>query len=68
MDFETINGVSSGTGRFTALAPGAGVDMQINDKWALRLPDFEYQLWPTWYHNQTLKPYGASIGVSYKIF
>jgi hypothetical protein len=64
MDFENGNG----TGRFTALAPGGGVDMQLNDKFALRIPDFEYQLWPTWYNHQTLKPYGASIGISYKIF
>lgn len=64
MDFE--NGL--GTGRFTDLAPGGGLDYQLNDKFSLRIPDFEYQIWPTWINNQFLKPYGASIGISYKIF
>lgn len=64
MTFE--NGL--GTGRFTALAPGGGLDYQLNDKFSLRLPDFEYQFWPNWYKSQVLKPYGVSIGISYKIF
>ncbi len=64
MNFEN----NLGSGHFTNLAPGAGLDIRVTDKLTVRIPDFEYQIWPTWVNNQTLKPYGGSVGVSYKIF
>ena len=54
-------------GRFTDVALGGGVDMQLTKRISIRAIDFEYQLWPNWV-NGTLKPYGASVGVGYKIF
>ena len=54
-------------GHFADLALGGGVDYQLNRKFDVRAFDFEYQLWPNWI-NGTLKPYGGSAGISYKIF
>lgn len=54
-------------GRFADIAIGGGVDMKLSNRWILRPVDFEYQLWPNWL-NGTLKPYGVSAGVAYKIF
>ncbi len=54
-------------GRFANIALGGGVDYDLNRKLSVRVVDFEYQLWPNWV-NGTLKPYGASVGVAYKIF
>lgn len=54
-------------GRFTDLAVGGGVDLNLSRRWSLRAFDFEYQFWPNWI-NGTLKPYGASAGVAYRIF
>lgn len=65
MQFEVPPG---GSGRFTALAPGGGLDYQLTQKLTIRIPDIEYQIWPNWYKNQILKPYGGSIGVAYKVF
>ena len=54
-------------GHFTDIAFGGGVDMPLTRKITLRAADFEYQLWPNWI-NGTLKPYGGSVGVAYRIF
>lgn len=54
-------------GRFTDLALGGGVDLKLTKRISVRPFDFEYQLWPNWI-NGTLKPYGASAGIAYKIF
>lgn len=54
-------------GRYTTLAFGGGVDMKLTKRLSLRALDVEYQYWPTW-GNQTLSPYGASVGLGYKIF
>jgi len=54
-------------GRFADIAYGGGVDMRLNNRFTLRAADFEYQQWPNWI-NGTLKPYGVSVGISYKIF
>lgn len=54
-------------GRFTDIALGGGVDMKISKHFIVRPIDFEYQLWPNWI-NGTLKPYGASAGIAYRIF
>jgi hypothetical protein len=54
-------------GRFTDVALGGGIDLKLTKHISVRPFDFEYQLWPNWI-NGTLKPYGASAGLAYKIF
>jgi Outer membrane protein beta-barrel domain len=63
MNFE----FNEATGSFTDIAYGGGVDVRLNRKISVRAFDFEYQQWPRWLGSQ-LYPYGASVGVSYKIF
>ena len=63
MNFE----YSDAYGRFTDLAYGGGVDVKLTKRFSLRAIDFEYQQWPSWV-NSSLAPYGASVGVGYKIF
>jgi hypothetical protein len=53
-------------GRFVDIALGGGVDLRLAKRITFR-PDFEYQLWPNWV-NGTLKPYGVSLGVAYRVF
>jgi hypothetical protein len=55
------------SGYTLALAPGAGVDIHINDRWSIRAADFEYQLWPGFASFGQLKPYGVSVGLRYRI-
>lgn len=54
-------------GHFADIALGGGVDVPLTRRISVRAIDFEYQLWPNWV-NGTLKPYGGSVGISYKIF
>jgi hypothetical protein len=54
------------TGNYLAMAPGAGVDIHLNDRWSVRAADFEYQLWPSFTYGQ-LKPYGVTVGLRYRI-
>ena len=54
-------------GSFTALAFGGGMDVRLTKRISIRAFDAEYQYWPSW-GNSTISPYGASAGVSYKIF
>jgi len=54
-------------GRFTDVALGGGVDLKLSKHWSVRAADFEYQLWPNWIKG-TLKPYGVSAGIGYRIF
>jgi hypothetical protein len=54
-------------GHFTDIAYGGGVDLHVSRKISIRAFDFEYQTWPNWI-NGTLKPYGASVGIGYKVF
>jgi hypothetical protein len=61
------------TGQFTDLAYGGGVDLRLTKKISIRAIDFEYQQYPKFIQNaqlqnQQLFPYGASVGVGYKIF
>lgn len=63
MDF----GTGFGSGTFTDFAFGGGVDVRLTRRLSLRAVDAEYQYWPFW-SNSTLSPYGASVGVGYKIF
>jgi hypothetical protein len=63
MNFE----YSSAHGNFTDIAYGGGVDIKLNKRFTVRAFDFEYQMWPKWL-SSSLYPYGASVGVGYKIF
>jgi opacity protein-like surface antigen len=54
-------------GEFTTLAFGGGVDYKLTKRFSIRALDAEYQYWPKW-GNSTLSPYGASVGIGYKIF
>ena len=65
--FSNMNfGNGIGSGRFTTLAFGGGVDLRVTRRWGLRA-DGEYQYWPTFLDSH-LTPYGVSAGVSYRIF
>lgn len=63
MNFE----FNSATGSFTDVAYGGGVDIKVTRRISIRAIDFEYQQWPKWL-NSSLYPYGASVGIGYKIF
>jgi len=54
-------------GHFADIALGGGVDLRLGKRFTVRPFDFEYQLWPNWI-NGTLKPYGGSAGIAYRIF
>ncbi len=54
-------------GTFTATAFGGGMDIKLTKRISIRAFDGEYQWWPAW-GNSTISPYGASAGVSYRIF
>jgi Outer membrane protein beta-barrel domain len=63
MNFE--DGIAHG--RFTTIALGGGVDLQVTRRWSVRAFDAEYQIWPK-FLGGTLKPYGASVGIGYRVF
>jgi hypothetical protein len=53
--------------KFTNFAFGGGVDMKVSKRLSFRAFDFEYQYWPV-FGNTSLLPYGASMGIGYKVF
>jgi opacity protein-like surface antigen len=58
-------------GRYADIAYGGGVDFKLTKRISAR-GDFEYQQWPNWPdfpygENTSFRPYGASVGVSYRI-
>jgi hypothetical protein len=61
-----------GHGSFTDIAFGGGWDAKLTKKFSIRVIDFYYQDYPKFLSNQSgtthLYPYGASVGVGYKIF
>ena len=63
MNFE----YNEGTGSFTDIAYGGGVDIKLTKRISIRAIDVEYQEWPRWL-NSSLYPYGASVGIGYKVF
>ena len=67
MNFGTFFGAPAGHGTFTDLAFGGGMDIKLTKRLSIRAVDVEYQYWPSW-SNASLSPYGASVGVGYKIF
>ncbi len=52
-------------GRATAFAYGGGLEYQWTRRLTIRAFDFEEQYWNT---DPTLHPYGASAGISYRVF
>ena len=65
--------VDLGDHKFTDLALGGGVDLKLTRRFSIRAFDFEYQDYFKVFqtsagHTQNLYPYGASVGVGYKIF
>jgi hypothetical protein len=56
-----------GYGTFTDFAFGGTVERRMGPKISVKA-DFEYQYWPVWLNNQSLSPYGASVGVGYRVF
>ncbi len=49
-------------GSFLAYAPGAGLDIALNDRLSVRAVDLEYQHWPQFTFG-ALSPYGVSAGL-----
>jgi hypothetical protein len=65
-------GGNNGFGRYADIAYGGGVDFRLTKRFIAR-GDFEYQQWLGWPNipgiaNTTLLPYGASVGVGYRVF
>ena len=56
-----------GKGNYFVLAPAAGVDYAINKRIKLRLINIEYQDWPQFSFGN-LHPYGASAGISLRVY
>lgn len=59
------------TGNALVLTYGGGVDYRLSRKFAIRCADFEFQQWPVSSPaggSFTIKPYGLSAGLSYRIF
>ena len=56
-------------GSYFVIAPGAGLDWRIGERGRMlvRLIDIEYQEWPSFTYG-TLHPFGASAGISFRIF
>lgn len=61
-------------GNIFALVPGGGVEYLLGDRWAVRVVDFEYQLWQnatvsggSGSYRITLRPYGVSAGISFRV-
>jgi hypothetical protein len=63
------------TGTAFVLTYGGGVDYRLKRKFTIRCADFEFQEWPVTSVNPlggttsfTVRPYGLSAGMSYRIF
>ena len=57
-----------GNGNYFVMAPGAGVEKWIaHDTVRIRVVDLEYQVWPQFTFG-TLKPYGVSTGISFRVW
>jgi hypothetical protein len=58
------------SGNALVLTYGGGVDYRLNRKFTIRCADFEFQQWPVTgaTGSFTIRPYGLSAGVSYRIF
>lgn len=62
---------SIGDASYLAVAPGAGADYRVRDRWTLRF-EYEYQVWPNspGYAGEPkheLTPNGFHVGIAYRI-
>jgi hypothetical protein len=57
-----------GYGTFTALAFGGGIDYKLSRQLTFRAVDFEFQDWPKFLPNTSIRPYGVSVGMAYRVF
>jgi len=57
----------SGYGTFSALAFGGGVDYKFSRKVMVR-GDFEFQDWPKFLPDITMRTYGVTLGMAYRVF
>jgi opacity protein-like surface antigen len=55
------------TGNYFVIAPGAGLDYQLNRRLKVRVLQFEYQSWPQFTYGN-LHAYGLSTGISLRVF
>lgn len=53
-------------GNYFVWAAGGGVDLNVADRWQVRVVDVEYQKWPQFSFG-SMKSYGVSVGISYTI-
>ncbi len=53
-------------GSFLVYAPGAGLDLALNDRLSIRAVDIEYQRWPGFPYGR-LSPYGVSAGLLFRL-
>jgi len=60
-----IGGGNFLSGKVAGIAYGGGLEYRLSKKFTLRAFDFEYQ---NWYGGTSLKPYGGSAGISYRLF
>ena len=69
-DFNYTNNL--GTGRFTVLTVGGGVDYQLKRRIYIRAADLEYQIWPQFTDNGfdsfTTSMLAVGIGVRVRVF
>lgn len=62
-------GNDQGSGKTATFAFGGGLDYRVTKRISLRAADFEYQYWPaSAWSNSAFTPYGASMGIGYRIF
>jgi len=62
---------SIGSGRYLALAPGAGANYRISRRWSLR-GEYEYQIWPnspniTGEPKHDITPNGFHVGIAFRL-
>jgi len=65
--FSNMNFGKYGTGRFTTIAFGGGIDLRVTRRISIRAIDAEYQFYPS-FLGSDLQPYGLSAGIGYRIF
>jgi hypothetical protein len=68
MNYGNYWGYPLGSSYYTDITFGGGVDLKLTRRLSLRAVDVEYHYWPNWASNSSLSPYGASVGLGYKIF
>jgi opacity protein-like surface antigen len=64
--------LQTGSGVYLALAPGAGFNLRVSERWLVR-GEYEYQLWPDSSNiaNQPghyLTPSGVHVGIAFRLY